>query len=763
VILNDGSSTSTITVQAKDAFGNNVTTGGATVVLSTDEGSIGSVTDNSNGTYSATLTSSTGTVVATITGTLNGNNITDNTLVEFASFSHIWESQLGSVAAASNYFDPDNWNAGSIPNASSVVLIPASPAVGNEFPVVNITDTEIAALSIEASAELNVSGGINFIVSGNVTGNGEMLGSNNDSLTIGGDLNIPNFTLGNIIFDGNTDQTIESPHSFVNIEVDNPGTVEITHNFAVSGTLTLTDGELLIPSGINLIANDQIYGTGMLRFQRKISGVRGWRMLSSPVNSTFGDFLDGTLTQGYTGATYSTGGLPGDTLQPNVMWYLEDYDTNTDGLPATDNDRLRAPSNATNSVVQARGYWVYFFGDIPADPLYNNPLPDTLDLTGQEFDGDGTEVDFGVTYTVDADSGWNFVGNPFGAAINWNSASNWTKKNIESTIYIWDPAANSGNGEFLTWNGSTGSLGSGIIPPFQGFWVKANAPNPELKVKKTAKTTGGNFLRKEAVTENPENSPPVIELKAQGDGLEKTTHIMLSNNGSKEKDSQDALRLAPFSETHIEFYSTLDDGTELVINNLEKEFNNRNNVPIHFEAFKNGSTANGAYTISWPGIRNLSEEWILLLLDNDTGQQIDLREESSYTFNYYSSNAKIYKATPSNGAPAKKKNNKGSRFTLRITTGEIEANIPEQIYLFQNYPNPFNPRTTIPFGLNQESEVVLEIFDILGRKVETLISDRIPAGRYEIPFNAQKYASGLYLYRLRTNEQLISKKMVLIK
>lgn len=762
VILNDGASTSTITVQAKDAFGNNVTTGGATVVLSTDEGSIGSVTDNSNGTYSATLTSSTGTVVATITGTLNGNSITDNALVEFASFSHIWESQLGSVAVASNYFDPDNWNVGSIPNASSVVLIPASPAVGNEFPVVNITDTEIAGLSIEASAQLNVSGGVNFIVSGDVTGNGEMLGSNNDSLTIGGDLNIPNFTLGNVIFNGNTDQTIESPFSFVNLEVDNPGTVDITHNFTVTGTLTLTDGELLVPSGINLIANDQVYGTGVLRFQRKISGVRGWRMLASPVSSTIGDFLDGTLTQGYTGASYSTGSNPGDTLQPNVMWYLEDYDINEEGLPATDNDRLRAPSNVTNSLSPGRGYWVYFFGDIPADPLYNNPLPDTLDVAGQEFGSAATEVDFGVTYTPAADSGWNFVGNPFGAAINWNNASNWTKTNIESTIYIWDPAANSGNGEFLTWNGSTGSLGSGIIPPFQGFWVKANGPSPELKVMKTAKTTGGNFLRKESESPQMVVSPPVLQLMAEGNDLKKTTHIMLSESGLVEKDGLDGLRLVPFSQSHIELYSTIRNGTELAINNLPKQFEHRLNIPIHFEAFKNGRTASGSYTLSWPGMRNIPENWIILLIDHEEQKEINLNDQNTYTFNY-NSNSRIKTSTPTTGAPAKSKTLKSGRFTIRFTTSEIEADIPEVSYLDNNYPNPFNPQTTIPFGLESEADVTLEIFDILGRKVQTLISERLPAGQHRAVFRGNQLASGVYFYRLSTDEFTYIKKLTLIK
>ncbi|WP_409028841.1 DUF2341 domain-containing protein [Gracilimonas sediminicola] len=764
VILNDGASTSTITVQAKDAYGNNVTTGGATVVLSTDEGSIGGVTDNSDGTYTATLTSSTSTVVAIVSGTLNGNTISDDAQVEFASFSHIWESQLGSVAAASNYYDPDNWNVNSVPNASSVVLIPASPAVGNEFPVVNITDTEIAALSIEASAELNVSGGVNFIVSGDVTGSGDMLGSNNDSLTIGGNLNLPTFTLGNVIFNGSSDQTIESPHTFVNVEIDNPGTVEITDNFTVTGTLTLTNGELLIPSGKNLIANTQSYGSGELRFQRKISGVRGWRMLSSPVSSTIGDFLDGTLTQGYTGATYSTGSNPGDTLQPNVMWYLEDYDTNEEGLPATDNDRLRAPSNITNSLVSGRGYWVYFFGDIAADPLYNNPLPDTLDVAGQEFGVGSTEVDFGVTYTPEADSGWNFVGNPFGAAINWNNASNWTKTNIESTIYIWDPAANSGNGEFLTWNGSTGSLGSGIIPAFQGFWVKANAPAPVLKVKKAAKTTGGNFLRKEAAPAQQqfEGTPPVLELKAEGNGLAKVTHVMLSQNGATGKDPQDALRLLPFSDSHIEFYSTLDDGTELVINNRSSNFIHRQNIPLHFQAYLGGQVAAGSYTLRWPGLRNVPEEWMVILFDYETGREINLREQEEYVFTY-NSKKKMKQAQPTSGSPSMNKNKSSSRFLLRITTEEIEANIPEEVYLYQNYPNPFNPTTTIPFGLTEETEVTLEVFDILGRKVQTLVSEKLPAGIYNIPFRAGSLASGVYLYRVITNQKVMTNKMVLIK
>ncbi len=82
-ITADGTSTSSITVQAKDSNGNNLVTGGDTVTLSTNRGSIGAVTDNHNGTYSATLTSSTSAGTATVSGTMNGTAMTNTATVTF--------------------------------------------------------------------------------------------------------------------------------------------------------------------------------------------------------------------------------------------------------------------------------------------------------------------------------------------------------------------------------------------------------------------------------------------------------------------------------------------------------------------------------------------------------------------------------------------------------------------------------------------------------------------------------------------------------
>jgi hypothetical protein len=83
--------------------------------------------------------------------------------------------------------------------------------------------------------------------------------------------------------------------------------------------------------------------------------------------------------------------------------------------------------------------------------------------------------------------------------------------------------------------------------------------------------------------------------------------------------------------------------------------------------------------------------------------------------------------------------------------------------LYQNYPNPFNPTTTIRYELPQAGQVTMEVFDILGQKVKTLLNEFKNAGRYETVFSSAGLASGVYIYRLRVNDFITSKKMLLIK
>lgn len=98
-----------------------------------------------------------------------------------------------------------------------------------------------------------------------------------------------------------------------------------------------------------------------------------------------------------------------------------------------------------------------------------------------------------------------------------------------------------------------------------------------------------------------------------------------------------------------------------------------------------------------------------------------------------------------------------------INPTEEELASPFGIQLFQNYPNPFNPETTISFRLNKPSEVTLEVFSIEGRLVQTLANSRFNSGSHSIRFDASSLSSGMYFYRLTSNNQSLTKRLVLIK
>jgi len=91
------------------------------------------------------------------------------------------------------------------------------------------------------------------------------------------------------------------------------------------------------------------------------------------------------------------------------------------------------------------------------------------------------------------------------------------------------------------------------------------------------------------------------------------------------------------------------------------------------------------------------------------------------------------------------------------------AGEPLAFSLSQNYPNPFNPSTRIEFSLRKETKVKLEVFDLLGRNVATLVDGPQHAGQHFAEFNASQLASGFYIYRLSSPELTVAKKMMLVK
>jgi hypothetical protein len=113
-------------------------------------------------------------------------------------------------------------------------------------------------------------------------------------------------------------------------------------------------------------------------------------------------------------------------------------------------------------------------------------------------------------------------------------------------------------------------------------------------------------------------------------------------------------------------------------------------------------------------------------------------------YNYAKAAMQMFKRTPTSVEP-------------------IDNAVPQRYQLSQNYPNPFNPSTVIEFSLPKAGMTVLKVYNLLGQEVATLVNEELGAGTYKTSFNATHLSSGTYIYTLTSADQVISKKMLLVK
>ncbi len=111
------------------------------------------------------------------------------------------------------------------------------------------------------------------------------------------------------------------------------------------------------------------------------------------------------------------------------------------------------------------------------------------------------------------------------------------------------------------------------------------------------------------------------------------------------------------------------------------------------------------------------------------------------------------------------KSKSGETWTKEIN---IKVSPPDKFELFQNYPNPFNPTTTICYQLTNDSKVNLKVYNVIGQEVATLVDEQKQAGYHQEVFEATRYASGMYIYRIvytnASGKQASDRKtMVLVK
>lgn len=142
--------------------------------------------------------------------------------------------------------------------------------------------------------------------------------------------------------------------------------------------------------------------------------------------------------------------------------------------------------------------------------------------------------------------------------------------------------------------------------------------------------------------------------------------------------------------------------------------------------------------------------------------EIKLNGEKPY--DYFGSSVFLDSANIIVGARLNGDTDKGAAYISKLysLTGDTLLT-PSYYELYQNYPNPFNPTTTIRYAVKENNNVKLEIFNILGQRIKTIINEYKQAGEYSFVFNAGGLASGVYIYRIESGTYVNSKKMIILK
>jgi len=468
-------------------------------------------------------------------------------------------------------------------------------------------------------------------------------------------------------------------------------------------------------------------------FTQTLAGNEGWRTLSAPGSGPlFKQLLAGFWTQGFAGASTPNG-------QPNL--YRWDIDAQ-DWAPFTD--------LAAESLPAGHGFLFFVYSDDngPGEPG-DAGFPKSLQFDRKEaFNSEETTPVSGL-----ADGAFFFAGNPYWHPIDWEVL---TRSGLSGTVYV------HGNEGWKSWNGNLGNLNDGEIAAFQGFFVQGFGGNGELTIE--LEDTVSTTVDLEKAVDVPAKS---LKITAEAGELTADAWLSFQQGGEPGWDAYDGLALASLDTTFLRLATILDSGQALAINALPAD----QGEPLVFPLELSGTVKEEMATLSFEGMEAF-EEWEIRVVDTQTGADYLVGASTGWQLQLEMERAKV-EGRPGSVMPTPvpvKAKASAARYRLILEPPAVVgaeqgiSEVPKHVELQQNYPNPFNPATVISYAVPQAGPVRLEVFDLVGRKVATLLERESQGpGRYEVRFDASALASGVYIYRLQAGSHILIKRMTLIK
>ncbi len=359
-----------------------------------------------------------------------------------------------------------------------------------------------------------------------------------------------------------------------------------------------------------------------------------------------------------------------------------------------------------------------------------------INKEGRTFDVDNaSSVSSFNNYTITVQPGYNQIGDPFAFPVDWLSIGN-------AGLLLQAP---------LRWNPDTQEyeMDQLVLQPWEGYWIY-NPLSTIINLDVSPNTMLGKSQSPNLFAAY-KNDEFMVQLKA-----------LLGSSGRQ--DQQNFVGMMEGAKEDLDKFDVMKppaitDDIELLIES-NRNYYARNVVPVSkdgaFWDFKVSTHNPGkAFSLAINRISAVPDNFNIWMLDRDREIPLDV------------DNGIVEITTPENGISS-----------LRIIIGtedyakihsENISLIPNEYALYQNYPNPFNPSTTISYQLKEKGAVTLEVFDILGRRINSLVNNTVQSpGTHSLSWDGmnshgEKVASGIYIYQLRSKSFISSRKMILLK
>ncbi|GAA4384885.1 hypothetical protein GCM10023186_27800 [Hymenobacter koreensis] len=524
------------------------------------------------------------------------------------------------------------------------------------------------------------------------------------------------------------------PNQVRDLLVFNNNNVTLTQPVAIRGVLTLANAGNLVLGAQPLTllsdadttalvvnaASGQVLGTATV--QRYISPALnagpGYRHFSAPVSNTSVADLTTSANTPVVNPQYNTSAAP-NLVQPFPTVFGYDQ-ARVATSPATSYSGFDkgwfSPAALSDALLVARGYTV------------NLNANQTVDFNGTLNNGTQT---LSLSRTTGPDAGWQLVGNPFPAPLDWSLVTPADRVGLNAAMYVYESTSQYA-GRFRSYTNGIG--GSPIVPLGQGFFVRVS----------DSTSVGNLSLRNSHRLTTPDATPLLrgaadtrtqVQLQVRGAGTTDATYVYFEAGATAGVDANyDALKLSNPNGLNL---ASLVGTTQLAVSGLPL-LTAATVVPLHLQV-----PAAGAYSLHAAQLLNFAPGAEVLLRDAQTGQEINLQQQPSYGF--------VLNNTLATG-----------RFTLVFRPGSVTTTSAAQLAsLVSVYPNPARHSFTLhlPEAVLGKGPVAASLCNSLGQVVQhrTLLLNTTNG---YAQFDVSTLPKGVYVLRLTTGSQQISKRVV---